>query len=328
MANETKKLFDSMADRINEIIVNGNKGGKIEVLTQLLDDIRNGTNKVGISMELSEKSRVKLCEYIENVIRREKNKAKKIERSENKEKEKQRRAEEAKRKEEEARKQEEEERRKEKVKARKQKIEQMWESLQETANKAIAEQTRPDSKFDDKSYLIPQIWRKLKDAAIKRYVESGKMEKLPAEIEQRFDDQIFYEEVKSFTHDFQFLSLNSLAALSTSSFSNRKIDSKCAQRLERLTKKIDITDSFNEKAGIRKLLASPKITEVERKILEGRLKGIIKEERRRIGVNAEDVFKLEKALGVSNEEAFLLLLEGFDMDSINNKSNKSDKGER
>ena len=156
-------------------------------------------------------------------------------------------------------------------------IEKIWEDL---CKKADYDFKSVDDEFLDRSDLIPRIWIYFKgriDSLLTEITGQKTVSKrIREEIASRIDDEIYYQEVKYFTEDFKFLAgLPEAGRQSPYGRKFIKFDSDLYKKV--VNRYIDLRNTIplsREELVIRNMLEKPKMDNVTRRILKGRLQVI------------------------------------------------------
>ena len=282
------KVFIVISNSIEKVVQKTGMS-RLDIIIGLKEDIIN-ENKEGYTRQieqisitgLSTKGKKDLVKYIDRIIKRETAKERTmkeitIEEQEIKRKKVEDRATaKAQRHEEEKAKKAAEEAIK-----RQEKIDNEWEKIKEEVGWTIEAEVKQDD-FIDRSYMIPVMWRIARD----RFLESKKTTtSFSKEILNRFNEEIFYQDVKSFTKGFSFLGEDYLLSVSSGVQEERRfkdMDSYC--RFQDIRSKINYGCAESE--GIRRALIMPGIDETTKRILMERQKAI-KAQMKRKGLDRE-----------------------------------------
>ena len=233
-------------------IANRNGMSETEILGDFIQDLRNW-NKDGYQYKVE-----KFIEEIDDSVRedlivklsKDLKLLQKIEKTRKKKEERQPQKEEKERKEKEERVKQYEEKMEQERKA---KFDKYWNEICEIVSKQSEGSSKPE-------YVFWEDVKKIKFPSISNQKLSG----IQSKVRQKLEDEIYYQKVKFFTFDFEFLSQFYESARGTSV--RRKIDDKRYFALRDEMHKYQ-----SERNAIHTMLKNPNTDEVTKRILQSRL---------------------------------------------------------
>lgn len=146
---------------------------------------------------------------------------------------------------------------------------QIWEEICKIVDKDIENLVSIEDKYADISNIIPRVWiairkERFPEDKISEYSDNQ------LKVKKMLDDEIYYQEVKYFTHDFKFL--GGLPEEGLGEFPGRKfIDKESYNRYCNLREALTYS---HEEIQIKRLLEGNEIDDVTSRILAERLKVI------------------------------------------------------
>lgn len=242
---QTEKNWKRVEESINEDALSGEKGTKIEIIQKMLSDINEGESQYSNNKE-KEYMLKKLKDMLDRENKRETDRKK------------------------------QEEKTKIAQETDKRKAEQAMNKIQE-----IVEREYEAGNIKNKGNYLTLIKNAIngenKDIDLNIKPEKGVKDQLLQMIDDRIKvekDELYYEQVRSFTDDFQFLSAEEMRLKGKSGRMTKFTDEESAERYYALLAKIQKGE--DEYLRITQLL-NKKINEIDKKILSGRKEVIDRE---------------------------------------------------
>ena len=247
---QTEEKWQKIEQDIDEAVVSGKQGTEMEILEQLIQNMKNKTSEY----DLDNKERKTLMNRLKKRLNDAREEARKAEKERKEEQERIEREAEAKAK------------------------------LEKTVQvamikvKEIVDREYDSKKIHSRASYLNAIRNAIKEENGQLSLDEKIGEEAKEQLLAKLDDEIYYEEAKEITDDLSFLLTPIDARNSTHGYKKRQKFSsmKNHERFQELVEKVKKT-SYDEYKAINELISSEEIDDTDRRLLEDRLEVMNKE---------------------------------------------------